>query len=209
MVEAARTTTFSPRYPAAARSFFTLLRSFGPRVISIPTSLAVGVPGTNNPTSVLIRLGSAPATAVMTSFWSSAESTTRRTAALSNGGNSWLKRRQPISPVRSLTVMTSLLLRFSCGTRSIVGFSHQSTSPWSSATDAVPGSGTKFHTTRSTWTIFGPAVKLGLPLAHDRAVGLGQRLRQQRKGLLQAKADELVGDRRKLVGAGHQGRAHR
>src|SRR6516164_6261005 len=129
MVEAARTTTFSPRYPAAARSFFTLLRSFGPRVISIPTSLAVGVPGTNNPTSVLIRLGSAPATAVMTSFWSSAESTTRRIAALSNGGNSWLKRRQPISPVRSLTVMTSFLLRFSCGTKSIVGFSHQSTSP--------------------------------------------------------------------------------
>jgi hypothetical protein len=64
---------------------FILSRSFGPRVISTPTSLAIGVPGTKSPTSVLIKLGSAPATAVITSFWSIAESTMRRTAGLSNG----------------------------------------------------------------------------------------------------------------------------
>ena len=46
----------------------------------------------------------------MTSFWSIADSTARRTAGLSNGGYSWLKRRQPISPVRSLTVDDELLV---------------------------------------------------------------------------------------------------
>ena len=34
---------------------------------------------------------------------------TRRIAALSNGGNNWLNRRQPISPVRSFTVMVTFL----------------------------------------------------------------------------------------------------
>jgi hypothetical protein len=55
-------------------------------VFSTPTSFANGVPGTNKPTSVFIISGAAPAKAVMTSFWSMAESTVRRTAGLSNGG---------------------------------------------------------------------------------------------------------------------------
>ena len=86
----------------------------------------------------------------MISFWSIAATTTRRIAALSNGGCRWLKRRQPISPVRSFTASVMSLLRLSCGTRSIVGFSHQSISPCVNAADAVAGSGMKFHTTRST-----------------------------------------------------------
>ena len=48
-----------------------------------------------------------------------------------------MKRRHPISPVRSLTVITRSLLRLSCGIRSIVGFSHQSISPCASAADAA------------------------------------------------------------------------
>src|SRR5207244_3633307 len=95
-----------------------------------------------------MMLGSAPAKAVMTSFWSIADNTARRTAGLSNGGCRWLKRKQPISPVRSLTATSSRLSLFSCGTRSIGGVSHQSISPCCKAAAAEPGVGRKFHTTR-------------------------------------------------------------
>ncbi len=52
-------------------------------------------------------------------------------------------------------------------------------------------------------------VGLRQPLRHDRAINLPERIGQQCKRLLQAEADHLVGGRRKLIGACHQGAAER
>ena len=52
-------------------------------------------------------------------------------------------------------------------------------------------------------------IGLRQPLRHDRAIDLGQRVRQQRERLLQTEADHLVGRRRELVGARHQRLAER
>ena len=48
--------------------------------------------------------------------------------------------------------MSTITLRFlrSNGTRSAIGYSHQSTSPFCSAAEAVAGSGITIHSMRST-----------------------------------------------------------
>ena len=62
-------------------------------------------------------------------------------------------------------VLTTLIdrVRASRGNRSAVGFSHQSCSPDCRAPTLVAGSGMVVHSTRSKWTIFGPAVQSGVP----------------------------------------------
>ena len=66
-------------------------------------------------------------------------------------------------PSGPLASVRTLALRSSIGSRSLGGFSHQSTSPFSSAAAAVAGSGMTIHSTRSKLTIFGPASQSGVP----------------------------------------------
>ena len=62
----------------------------------------------------------------------------------------WLRRKAPMLP--SGSAMSTLMLRFllSTGTRSGIGVSHQSISPFCSAAEAVAGSGMITHSMRST-----------------------------------------------------------
>ena len=75
-------------------------------------------------------------------------------------------RKVPMLP--SGSAMSTATLRFfrSTGTRSEIGFSHQSTSPFCSAAEAVPGSGMMIHSMRST-IIFLP------PASHDAGSSRG------------------------------------
>src|ERR1700728_3611197 len=92
-----------------------------------------------------------------------AETTNRRIAGLSNGGYNALKRMMAFSAERSFTTTATSLVRRKVGTRSIVGFSHQSNSPAIRAAAAVAGSGTTVHSTRSNQATLGPAANSGLP----------------------------------------------
>ena len=86
-------------------------------------------------------------------------------AGLLNGGCRWLSRIISTDPVGFLTsIRMSRVLRRS-GRRSCVGFSHQSCSPACKAAAFVPASVMVVHSTRSKWTIFGPAVQPGVPLS--------------------------------------------
>jgi hypothetical protein len=66
-------------------------------------------------------------------------------------------RKLPMLP--SGLAMSSMTLRFlrSSGTRSAIGVSHQSTSPFWSAAEAVAGSGITIHSLRSSSIRFPPA----------------------------------------------------
>ena len=93
-----------------------------PLSISIPASLAIGVPVVKMPH--WSSYGAAPpTTASMNSRWFTAFSATRRIAALSNGGNRKLNRRNPISPFVSTTFTVIVRSVRSDGTRSISGCS--------------------------------------------------------------------------------------
>src|ERR1700738_2179593 len=59
-------------------------------------------------------------------------------------------RKLPIFPSGSAISTTTLRLLLSTGTRSAIGVSHQSTSPFCSAADAVAGSAMTTHSMRST-----------------------------------------------------------
>ncbi len=82
----------------------------------------------------------------------------RRMAGLSKGGSRWFGRQKPTEPLGSRMSTFTPRARRSCGTRSIAGSSHQSTSPWRSAAEAVPGSGMVSHSTRSKCTALPPAM---------------------------------------------------
>ena len=58
-------------------------------------------------------------------------------------------RKLPTLPSGSAMSTTTLRFLRSSGTRSEIGFSHQSISPFCSAADAVPGSGITTHSMRS------------------------------------------------------------
>ena len=62
-------------------------------------------------------------------------------------------------PVMSFTRTTTPGSLRSSGSRSGAGISSQSTSPARNAAAAVAGSGITIHSTRSTFTRFGPLVK--------------------------------------------------
>ena len=66
-------------------------------------------------------------------------------------------RKVPMLPSGSAMSTATLRLRRSTGTRSEIGFSHQSTSPFCSAAEAVAGSGMTIHSTRSTRIFLPPA----------------------------------------------------
>jgi hypothetical protein len=63
-------------------------------------------------------------------------------------------------PSGSAISTATLRLRRSTGIRSVIGFSHQSTSPFCSAAEAVAGSGITTHSTRSTIIRLPPASQL-------------------------------------------------
>jgi hypothetical protein len=86
-------------------------------------------------------------------------------AGLSNGGNSALKRRMPMPPAGSCTSVFKVPPWRSSGSRSMVGFCHQSTSPAVRALAAVAGSGTTCHSMRSYHGRLGPAVNVASPSA--------------------------------------------
>src|SRR5215471_10651418 len=71
--------------------------------------------------------------------------------------------------VRTLTTMLAFLR--SSGSVSAVAWSHQSTSPACNAAVAVAGSGIVCHSTPSKCASFGPARKLGVPVAPRHVVG--------------------------------------
>ena len=67
----------------------------------------------------------------------------------------------PRLPLVSATSVTTPRVARNCGNRSMVGCSHQSTSPARSAEAAVAASGTVRHSTRSSSGRLAPARKLG------------------------------------------------
>ena len=72
----------------------------------------------------------------------------------------WLRRKEPMLPSGSAMSTLMLRLRLSTGTRSGIGVSHQSISPFCSAADAVAGSGMMTHSMRSTFMTLPPASQL-------------------------------------------------
>ena len=66
-------------------------------------------------------------------------------------------RNVPILPSGSAISTEMLRFFFNSGTRSEIGFSHQSTSPFCSAAEAVAGSGMTTHSMRSTSMFLPPA----------------------------------------------------
>jgi hypothetical protein len=79
---------------------------------------------------------------------------------LSNGGWTWLKAIMLIEPSGSNTATFTPAELRSMGTRSISGFSSQSTSLRCRAAAAVELSGMIFHSTRSICTSLPPALAL-------------------------------------------------
>ena len=66
-------------------------------------------------------------------------------------------RNEPILPRGSPISTLMFLFFFRTGTRSAIGFSHQSISPFCNAAAAVAGSGMIIHSTRSTIICLPPA----------------------------------------------------
>ncbi len=99
---------------------------------------------------------SSPTTARMKSACSVAIMAAWRARGSLNGGNRWLSRMSPMLPSGSAISTLMRLLRFSRGTRSGIGFSHQSTSPFCSAAAAVAASGMMTHSMRSKLTRLPP-----------------------------------------------------
>ena len=87
---------------------------------SIPTSLAIGVPGQKYPTPVFHIFLSVPTMVVTTSSWLTAPSSARRTAGLLNGACRWFMRRIAICPEGSCTTTFTPRLFSSNGIRSAV-----------------------------------------------------------------------------------------
>ena len=75
---------------------------------------------------------------------------------------------KPKVPLRSLISTLIRPVRFSTGSRSAVGSSHQSISPDCIALAEVPSSGLTCHSTRSKCTTLPPAVQPGWSSARGR-----------------------------------------
>ena len=97
----------------------------------------------------------------MNSFWSTTESTAWRSFSLLNGGCSALKRMISTLPILSGCWICTPRERCSCGSRSTIGFCHQSASPACIAAALVALSGMIRHSMRSKFITLPPEVKRG------------------------------------------------
>ena len=86
-----------------------------------------------------------------------------RIFGLSNGGCRWFGRIMVTLPVGLVVTTLTPRALVSSGSRSTVGFSHQSCSPDCMDATLVLSSGIVVHSTRSKYATFGPAVHVGVP----------------------------------------------